>query len=141
VTARQDILDYLQDELEEIESFDGRIYQIGQAGVDMAEQPAAFLGWTEDRIETGPANGRFSRFLQAYVVIVCQEGEDGLPDAVDGLLAEVEAVCMADPTQGGNAYDTRNVASELRPVIEGFPDAVAAVSFEVLYFVAALGEP
>lgn len=141
MTARQDILDHLQEKLGAIVGLEDKVFQPSQEGVDMAAQPAAFLAWTEDRAEYGPANGRFKRFLQVLVVLVCQEGVAGLSATVDALLAEVEKVCMADPTQGGHAYETANLSSALRPFIEGYPDAVAAVSFEVRYFVTALGVP
>lgn len=139
MTTRQDILDHVQGVIAEIEDFDGRAFFVNQDGNDMTVLPAAVIGWTDDRVEFGPANGRFSRFLQVFVVICARQGEEGMLPLVDDLVAAVEQAIAADPTQGGNAYTTDSIAAELRPAVEGYPDAVAGVSFTVNYFVQSLG--
>jgi hypothetical protein len=139
VTRRNDIVEDLQERLEALEDLEA-VVLFDREPPDVTARPCVALTWTSDRLTAGPANGRFTRFLRVAIYLFAVEAEgETLLETIDRLLAEIEAVVMADHTFGGNAFDVRDVESSLFPAVEGIGDVGGIVTAEIGYYSIGLG--
>lgn len=120
---------------------DDRVFTSFDMPQDLDTFPAILVYRKAEGAATSPDNtGEYDWVALIAITVVVQSratsSGDGLEALLDPVIKQINAVAMADQTQGGNSHETRpmDIDFAIPPVEEGAqPQAAAEITYAMLY--------